>query len=267
MSENPQAAKSISFDRAAGFYDRTRGHDPAVSRQIADTFQSLVPPASRLLEIGIGTGRIAIPLMQRGYAVFGIDLSRRMMERLSLNLPANLNPPGLAEANAGFLPFASASFDAVVTVHVFHLIAEWRQTLAEIRRILRPGGSLIHGLDWRPEDAPSGKIRDRWLAILQAHGRSSQQPGIHYDQLDEYLRAAGATLEEYIAAEWESPFSVNEYIQEMADGVYSISWQAPLDQRPGYVEELHNWALTTFPHPDETIYIPRRFIWQRYSWQ
>ncbi|HJW36741.1 MAG TPA: hypothetical protein VJ769_08885, partial [Actinomycetes bacterium] len=57
---------SVTFDRAAGFYDESRGLRPEVSELVADRAEEAVGPAARLLEIGVGTGRIALPLHRRG---------------------------------------------------------------------------------------------------------------------------------------------------------------------------------------------------------
>jgi ubiquinone/menaquinone biosynthesis C-methylase UbiE len=57
---------SVAFDRAAGFYDESRGLDPAVEELVADRVEEAVGPEGRLLEIGVGTGRIALPLHRRG---------------------------------------------------------------------------------------------------------------------------------------------------------------------------------------------------------
>src|SRR5579872_5447621 len=75
---------SISFDRAVGFYDATRGYPPGVDEHIADAIVAAVAATAktRFLEMGIGTGRIAFPLIKRGYHYTGIDLSAAMMERL-----------------------------------------------------------------------------------------------------------------------------------------------------------------------------------------
>ncbi len=77
-------SQSLSFDRVAGRYDTTRGYPPDVARQIAagDGLGQL-KPAAAALEIGIGTGRIALPLLECGVNVTGVDISPLMLEQLS----------------------------------------------------------------------------------------------------------------------------------------------------------------------------------------
>src|SRR5262245_32739176 len=115
-------ASSVSFDRAAEYYDQTRGFPPGVENPATALFMKAgnLTSHSRVLEIGVGTGRIALPLVSQVGSFFGIDISPAMMHRLR-------SKPGgekiaLIQGDALHLPFADASLDAVVAVHVFHLI-------------------------------------------------------------------------------------------------------------------------------------------------
>jgi ubiquinone/menaquinone biosynthesis C-methylase UbiE len=72
----------VSFDRVASVYEDTRGHPPEISRQIADSLRNHLPASSAILEVGIGTGRIARPLLYHNLRLFGVDVSARMMARL-----------------------------------------------------------------------------------------------------------------------------------------------------------------------------------------
>ena len=72
---------SVAFDRAAGYYDESRGLCPEVQELVADRIEEAAGPGARLLEVGVGTGRIALPLHRRGRRVVGVDLSLPMLER------------------------------------------------------------------------------------------------------------------------------------------------------------------------------------------
>lgn len=139
--------RSVVFDRAAGYYDATRGFPPGVDEQVALLFVEAgnLEKQSRVFELGAGTGRIAVPLAERVGSVVGADLSRPMLARLLAK--GGGRPLRPVQADVARLPFRSACFDAVVAVHVFHLIAGWREALAESARVLRPGGLLLHGSD------------------------------------------------------------------------------------------------------------------------
>ena len=83
----------VSFDRIAAQYDATHGYPPEVSGQIARGLMRLGAFGSGddILEIGIGTGRIALPLLDRGVNVTGVDISAPMVERMREKL-ASLPP-------------------------------------------------------------------------------------------------------------------------------------------------------------------------------
>jgi len=96
------------------------------------------PQQGRLLELAFGTGRFHAQLHQAGYDVVGLDFSRQMGRIARGRLPQARLLRGKAQA----LPFAEGSFAAVVCTFPTPFIVE-EPTLAEVRRVLRPGGRLV----------------------------------------------------------------------------------------------------------------------------
>lgn len=95
----------------------------------------------RVLDAGCGSGPLAAELLRRGAVVTGLDASPAMVElarrRLGDDVPLHVGD--LAEP----LPFADDSFDDVVASLVLHYLEDWGAPLAELRRVLRPGGRLL----------------------------------------------------------------------------------------------------------------------------
>ncbi|GAB2923522.1 class I SAM-dependent methyltransferase [Micromonospora polyrhachis] len=99
----------------------------------------------RILDAGCGSGPLSAALRERGAIVTGFDSSpamvelaqRRLGEDVTL-LVADLSKP---------LPFADGAFDDVVVSLVLHYLQDWAAPLAELRRILRPGGRLFLSLN------------------------------------------------------------------------------------------------------------------------
>jgi 2-polyprenyl-6-hydroxyphenyl methylase/3-demethylubiquinone-9 3-methyltransferase len=91
-------------------------------------------PGRRVLDLGCGKGRFARRLAEAGAEVVGLDLSAAML--------AEATGVGRVRGSARRLPFAAATFDAVVAVEVFEHLAAVEPALAEARRVLRPGGVL-----------------------------------------------------------------------------------------------------------------------------
>ena len=73
---------SVSFDRAAEYYDATRGYTPEGERAMVDILTDELRGRGRVLEIGVGTGQVALPLHAAGIPLVGLDLARPMMDRL-----------------------------------------------------------------------------------------------------------------------------------------------------------------------------------------
>ena len=95
----------------------------------------------RILDAGCGSGPLSAALRANGAAVTGFDVSAAMVDlaRQRLGEDADLHVADLGEP----LPFADAEFDDVVASLVLHYLEDWSGPLAELRRVLRPGGRLI----------------------------------------------------------------------------------------------------------------------------
>jgi ubiquinone/menaquinone biosynthesis C-methylase UbiE len=119
------------FDPIAAAYDLTRA-DP--ERTVLEGIVSRITTASgpRVLEVGVGTGRAALPLAERGCAVTGVGSAGPM-----LSLAATRGPTHLLRADTGSLPFSNGSFDFVLFAHVLNLLRDPMAAIIEARRVGR----------------------------------------------------------------------------------------------------------------------------------
>jgi SAM-dependent methyltransferase len=99
----------------------------------------------RVLDAGCGSGPLYAALRGRGAVVTGIDASAGMLALAERRLggDADLHQVDLRDR----LPFDDGAFDVVVSSLVLHYLEDWNPTLAELRRVLRPGGRLIASVD------------------------------------------------------------------------------------------------------------------------
>jgi SAM-dependent methyltransferase len=102
-------------------------------------------PGARLLDLCCGPGRHAVPLARLGYRVTGLDLSRRLLAEAAA--AGQGLPVGLVAGDMRRLPFADASFDAVLNLfHAFGYLEDETQdelVLAEVARVLAAGGRFL----------------------------------------------------------------------------------------------------------------------------
>ncbi len=112
----------------------------------------------RILEVGAGNGMNFIHYAD-GARVVGVEPDREMLRRAIPRANAADARVSLVAADGEALPFASESFDAVVSCLVLCTVPDARRALAEMRRVLRPGGEL-HFVE-------HVRARPRWLASMQ----------------------------------------------------------------------------------------------------
>jgi SAM-dependent methyltransferase len=253
-------SNSIAFDRAASFYDETRAFPPG---QDVGAVEALVRAGGltqrdRVLEFGIGTGRIGLPLLPYVGQLVGLDLARPMMERL------RAKPGGervaLAEADATRMPFADASFDAVLSVHVLHLIPNWQNVLDEIARVLKPGRPYIHA--WT-----SSVHRESWWDAWNAATppRNTQGTGVRLNE-PTFLEPLGwRPLGDTASHVFNYHKTPREFLDQLRNRVWSSTWRLTDEQLAAGVaamqaQMLRDHADLDTPTEHSTGFYARAFL-------
>jgi ubiquinone/menaquinone biosynthesis C-methylase UbiE len=167
------ATRSVAheFDAISPEYDATRPPlDTATVDGVARALRDR--GIQRLLEVGVGTGRIAGPLEERGFEVTGLDASRGM-----LAVARGKGLRRLVRGSAYHLPFPDEGFDAVLFVHVLHLLDDPPSALHEADRVGRAGAwALVH-----PAAGPGAALQNAELdegrrAVYRALAREGIPP-------------------------------------------------------------------------------------------
>jgi len=103
----------------------------------------------RALDIGTGAGAFAIALAPLVREVIGVDIAPELVEEGRKRAPANVE---LVEADATALPYGRGSFDLVCTARTLHHVPRPELALAEMNRLLRPGGTMLVADQLAPVD-------------------------------------------------------------------------------------------------------------------
>lgn len=120
----------------------------------------------RTLEVGIGTGR-NLEHYAADVELTGVDVSARMLQRARRRAQRLGRAVDLVMGDVQALPFADASFATVVATCVFCSVADPGRGLAEVRRVLRPGGKVLLLEHVRPEQPLLGSLADGLTPLTQ----------------------------------------------------------------------------------------------------
>ena len=127
----------ISFDQFAENYDFTRDISDVLLKMFMKSFLELFDPVEKIkniLEIGCGTGRVSKIFASQNYSVTGVDISSKMLDiALQKAQRENWNFRGIL-SDARKLPFKKNEFDVAYTVHVLHLVKDWKKVIQEALR-------------------------------------------------------------------------------------------------------------------------------------
>ena len=257
---------SISFNHAADFYDATRAlpEDRARDLMAALVRELRVAGAADVLEVGVGTGRIARPLAEHGFRVCGIDIAPRMLTRLREQLGPEHAEPNLLLGDATRLPLATGSFGAAVLCHVLHLIPPWQDAVSEMRRVLKSGGLLLHHGDHSVGEGDWDVAYLKWVELFEERGfRRRVRPKI--EDMNAAFVAAGGEYRTETIAEWDEQSSPAKELTLARNKVHSWTWEIPDDLFRECLPEVERWAAEHYGGMDTQLHC--RMVYNVQIWR
>lgn len=214
--------RSLSFGEEAAAYERGRPSYPP------EAIDWLLPTGARtVLDLGAGTGKLTVRLVERGLDVIAVDPIAEMLEVLSSSLPETPALLGTAEE----IPLPDDSVDCVLVAQAWHWFDPQRAA-KEIARVLRPGGRL--GLVWNTRDERMGWVKDLGAII-----------GHEHDPLNDEVTLAepfGAIERKHV--EWTSYLTPQALIDLVASRSYCIT--SPTEVRERTLDRVRELLKT---HP------------------
>ena len=178
-----------SYYRRRGYYSPLQYRQHYIEKMIE---RNEIPRGARILDVGCGPGELIINLLRREYDVWGVDISRAMVEE-AIDLIQNHGFPGWNQAVAGdieTLAFRDGYFDVVVAAGVIEYQKDDMDTILEVARVLKGDGYFILNVtnrfsytgllskpyNWLKKSAPIGRMFDLVKSRLLGKGPVSQFP-------------------------------------------------------------------------------------------
>jgi ubiquinone/menaquinone biosynthesis C-methylase UbiE len=226
------------FDRNADAYEAARPSYPAeaVAHVVG---HGGIGPGRRVLDLAAGTGKLTRLLVPTGADVVAVEPVAGMRDRLVVSLPGVEAHDGTAEA----LPLPDAAFDAVTVAQAFHWF-DAPVALAEISRVLRPGGHLF--LIWNTRDRSHDWVRE--FGDLLVDGPDIERPYDSYYDVDYaavVADAGGFTPVELWSHAWEQTCDPDLLVAR-AESVSVVGSLRPADKQR-VLDRVRHLAQS---HPD-----------------
>jgi SAM-dependent methyltransferase len=213
------------------------------------------------IEIGVGTGLLAVPLAEAGVEVTGVDVSIAMLEHLRAKTTARVIP--VAVADAAQLPFPDAFFGAGIASWVLHLIEDWRTAATELARVVRVGGVVMVNND-QPRGAERAITR-RFLTEVDApvaDGPVGLQSLVALDQHMSGLGLRPRSLQEITETRTTT---LGGYVDALERGDYAFCWSLPRPVRKRAAAATRVWVVSNLGNLDDAVTAERRSLWHAYD--
>jgi SAM-dependent methyltransferase len=231
------------FDRVADLYDEVRPDYPAA---LYELLEATVGPIAdrRVVDLAAGPGLASRQLRARGARVVAVEPGANLTRTLHAGAAGLPVVRAVAEA----LPFRGAVFDLATCATAWHWL-DAAATVAEVRRVVRPGGHLAlwwadnrhgDGIDW--EDAQSA-VFEQWE---RDHGTVERSVGVRPSEAAADLTGRGLEVLHASVVEWERQVTREHHLQLLRTFSVNLALGAAVDELIGQVAAaLEPWPVVT----------------------
>ena len=253
----------VDFSGNAPIYDRRHGAmlPSDVVRALASA--AALAPGELAIDIGAGTGRVAIALADFGCRVLAVDPAAAMLNELRSK--AEGRPIWAVSGEGEQLPCAPERFDVVILARLLYLIDDWRLVVRQAHGALKPGRHVLHEWANGTLDEAWVQIREKARALFEHAGIERPfHPGARTEaEVDAYFAELGLELTARVPAGPGPQLTLRAFVDRIVTGELSYTWNVPEDVRARCLPVLQAWCEQTFDL-DRTVAMPAELRWSVY---
>jgi SAM-dependent methyltransferase len=253
----------VDFSANAPVYDRR--HGAVLASDVASALASAgaLKPGARVLDMGAGTGRVAIAFARLGFDVVALEPSLSMLGALRSKAPEQRIQ--LIAGEGARLPFTEGGFDGVVLARILYLMSDWQAVLQQARDALKPGAHLFHEWGNGHPDETWVQIRERARALFQSAGIESPfHPGARAEaDVDACLMDLGFVRSTELPLGPGTSMTLRDFVGRIVSGELSYIWSVPKEVQQRSLPQLKDWCEQMFDL-DQPFPMPRDVRWTIY---
>jgi SAM-dependent methyltransferase len=227
---------------------------------VARTLTAWLAPGARILEIGAGTGRVAVALAKLGFDVVAIEPALAMLR--VLRDKAEAHPVRCIAAEGIRLPVPGRFADAIVIARLLYLVAGWRSLLNEAERVVAEQGLILH--EWG-----NGALDEDWVEVRERARSLFEEAGVpnpfhagarSESEVDQYIGELGFGRVARVSAGAGPIMSISDLLNKIESGEVSYTWDVPKEIQETCLPSLRAWAEARFD-VDNRSPMPRELAW------
>lgn len=249
-------SSSKCFDWASSFYDYSRAIPDDLIRKVIEILQDKlkIDSNSKILEVGVGTGRIAIPLTKKLHAnTIGVDISERMLQKCHERISYTENIQ-LILADGLTLPFKNNQFNILLTSHILHLLPNAYQFINKILPLLVKNGFYVN-LEAYVNYHQTLPFKIYYNKLSETGFRHIFRAGLVRRGLIIYLSRRGWNHQEYIFKS-ERTISNNDLVRFLQNRVFSHQRSISRDLHQQALQHLYEELEEKYIDLSKTVFAP-----------
>jgi SAM-dependent methyltransferase/MOSC domain-containing protein YiiM len=215
-------------------------------------------PGQRILDLGTGTGTVALGLARRGAEVTALDVSEEMLATTAARAAAQGSVVRCHRAGAEATGLPDATFDVVVAAQCWHWF-DRAAAIAEVGRVLRPGGRFVVAyLDWIALPASPAEVTQRVMLDFVSDWRFADNTAFYAEPWRDAAQA-GFRHHESFAFDLELAYTREAWVRRMlASG--PVMHYLSGDRVIAYGDALSAALSARWPDDQATLAIPHRVV-------